>query len=428
MSKIKYLGLAGVMAASVTCALGSGPTYAASACTATSEEELYAALADVSCNGVITLNASEIQDKGIQLTKDFDGEGATLMMGTSSYGLLAEEYGLDGHAGVPTGAGITISNVTIIADADSKALINIDSVATVLENVTTDRTATDGLATPNYYAHIDVKNSSNLTLRNYDAAGGAITIDYSPKTTNKLTLDMDENSMAAVTDVPAFISAYGDGTISASTKKVLDFLNSDTLIMAKDDTVLTADDKSALILPTPESPYLSTPITTGDGREVVLVENGATDTHVASIADSNEEFAGFVSRLDDDAIFLALDDRGDCDSADCAVTVTVASLEALTKYYLYHYDDEGNVELVGDFMSDESGSVEVKIEKFSGNVLTTTLVELAGDGPLVPETGVMGILKEEGGARLNSMEWLLLSGAGVAIMTLIIRKAMRVRR
>ncbi|MDR0979977.1 MAG: hypothetical protein LBM12_02380 [Candidatus Nomurabacteria bacterium] len=69
-------------------------------------------------------------------------------------------------------------------------------------------------------------------------------------------------------------------------------------------------------------------------------------------------------------------------------SLTISGLRVNAKYYLYHYDDEGNVSLVGEYLADAEGNTTVKIEKFSGNVLTTAKIELDG-GLKAPQSGLM---------------------------------------
>lgn len=387
MLKLRSWGLVGATTLTVTILAFNGLNAgAAGDCAATNEEELYAALADTTCGNIITLDSSEIQDKGIQLTKDFNGAGATLIVGTSSYGLLIDDIGLDGHIGVPVGTNITIKNVTIKAAATTKALININDVSVILENVTTDRTATDDLTTPNYYAHIDVKDARSLTLANYTATSGIIAIDYSQEVINNLRLTIDAASAASLSGIPAFISAYGNGVLSPGNPETLTFLTNESTVIAKDGIELTAADKQNLIVTTPFVAASSTE----DGRSVVVVEEGAADTVVAEIADTNNDFASFLSQIGDDAVFLALDDRGDCDGEGCQVAVTISNLESHTAYYLYHYDNSGNVELIDQFLADADGYVEIDLKKFSGNVLSKAKIELASTGStnvLTPQTG-----------------------------------------
>jgi hypothetical protein len=157
----------------------------------------------------------------------------------------------------------------------------------------------------------------------------------------------------------------------------------DVKVAAINSAIGALEEKAA---PTgPVGPYIVLGEDTEDGRSVIIVPGGANDSIIANIAKKNPVFAEFLKKLDSGAIFLELDDRKGCDDAGCAVTIMLSGLEASTTYYLYHYDDSGNVTFVGEFKTDAQGNVAVSIEKFSGNVLTKGKIVLAG--AQAPSTG-----------------------------------------
>jgi hypothetical protein len=507
-------------------ALKGVSAYTAGDCAAHNEAELRAATADASC-ATITLNKTGTQDKGIELSADYDGQGKTLQLGPSSYGLLWDTYGLDGQQGEAPGATATIKNVKIVANAGSKALINIDDVPTILENVTTDRTA---VASDSFYAHIDVKDASSLTLKNCAAAGGTIVIDYSPAVaTHNLTLTVDAASAAAIAD-PAraaiFRGIEGAGKITAVDATTAAFIaNKDVLLFELKDGALTELDADAIrdlvsgkpiiaassasgkytfnvagvfaidsvavrvngravgvagdgsgascgassggadlgvassvvctldtaawpagdynieltatsggesavwsdALTVVVAPEIAETVKTDDGRAVVIVADGADDEKVADLAEENEDFAGFLDKLDDGAVFLALSDRGSCDEAGCAVAVPLSGLEPNATYHLYHYDDEGNVEFVGSYAADATGAMTVQLAEFSGNVLTKNKITLASETdteaePNAPDTGVFaGVMS----AAQLAVSAVVVAGGVLAGVVFIVRKGVR---
>ncbi len=99
-------------------------------------------------------------------------------------------------------------------------------------------------------------------------------------------------------------------------------------------------------------------------------------------------------------------------------------MDANATYYMYHYDDKGNVSFVGEFVADAQGNLKVDIEKFSGNVLTKVEVELASDTDV--ESPQSGVLAESASAK-SSMGIVagftaLVAGAILAVRKFISRK------
>lgn len=593
MKKVRLAIVMGIICLGLGCLLpDNASAYMPGDCTGSggtanvnNEADLRAAVSDPVCSTII-LDKPGVQDKGIQLSADFDGQGKTLTLGTSTYGLLADTYGLDGQTATP--ASLAISNVKIVANAASAALINIGDVAVTLKNVETDRTGNT-----RYMAHINVKEAASLTLNSYEAIAGTLVIDYSPAAISNNQLLLTVDAASAVSIMSSFRYAINQGVagpsrIVAGDDTTTVFLANDNTIMGENWAVLGAEEKRELILdnsapkitatvaggkitfdiadnfaitefklkidgvdesaqldcgspapsknmtcvldlsalpegsslkltvdngyetttwtymvpvtpvadtqapaidnvsvpatvkpgtivnisvtddteldelvieiidedgesdtfsvallgvsatksiklseifalvdgktysvriraidvagnvsqisvfaflysnpapaPTPsKSPSIIVNDETIDNRHVIIIEGGAEDEKIAETAKKNPSFADFLSRLDENAIFLELDDRGSCSTAGCAMIITVSGLAANTVYHLYHYDEVGNVTFVNSFKTDAAGNVIVTIEKFSGNVLTVAKITLAGsnNGLKSPNTGVM---------------------------------------
>ncbi len=145
----------------------------------------------------------------------------------------------------------------------------------------------------------------------------------------------------------------------------------------------------------PEEPTIATEASVSDDRTVVSWNlSDYTDGTYADgtnfldeIVAANQTFGEFIAQLDADALFLALDDLKGCEGEGCATNVQVAGLTPNQFYYLYHFDHDGIVTLVGERLeADADGKLTLALDGFSGYVLTSNEIALP-TGVLAPASG-----------------------------------------
>jgi hypothetical protein len=152
-----------------------------------------------------------------------------------------------------------------------------------------------------------------------------------------------------------------------------------------------------------------------DGRKVVILSAGAEDRRITGLAGANADFADFLKKLGDSAIFIELEDGK---SYNGIVPVTVSGLEAGKTYFLYHFDAAGNIKFVQTVTAGVDGTAKVELNGFSGYILSLTEVELASadnDGSTdAPNGGIMGAAEVAGaqGSQFIAAGLTALTSAG----------------
>ncbi len=219
--------------------------------------------------------------------------------------------------------------------------------------------------------------AQNIVLKKDVTITGEVTIPVNTIVTVAAGKTITIAKGASLTLEEGVLETEEDGKLVAEPEQIIDL---NLVEPEKPEEPPVEEPKQPAILPGESE-------STADGRDVIIVEGGADDGIIAAIAAENPTFAAFLEDLDDNAIFLDLDDRGGCAVVGCAVDVKLENLQPNTVYYLYHYDDDGKVTYIAAKRTNSLGELTVNLPKFSGNVLTTTPVDLTSIK--APGTGVM---------------------------------------
>ena len=173
-----------------------------------------------------------------------------------------------------------------------------------------------------------------------------------------------------------------------------------------------------------------TKVKTADDKEVSVQVFGSTDQGIEQLAkmtggtnSGNEKFVSALEELtkagNQEFVFIQLEDGISCKGGSCATQVKLQNLKVNTTYFIYHVDEEGNLTLVGEFISDEEGNGVASIQNFSGNIVTTIQLAkevLAPESDTTDETVIPEVNKEP--KTTNNLFWLLviiISGSVVII-------------
>ncbi|MDR0956983.1 MAG: hypothetical protein LBM09_00150 [Candidatus Nomurabacteria bacterium] len=144
-----------------------------------------------------------------------------------------------------------------------------------------------------------------------------------------------------------------------------------------------------------------------EGGELLLVKSTVLSENLRSLVPV------WFADIEDSAILITANGHG-------TGTVNLANLEAGKKYYAYHYDDEGYVTLLKEFIADAEGNYELKDVKFSGIVISTTKLNLASDPILdAPATGLFGSMAVESKILISA---IIALGAIIGAVVLVRKK------